>query len=226
MPGRQTAGHYAKGAPGSTDFDANVTALAIAATVQVVDRAQGTSGSGVVVGQETPFVYVLTASHVVSAAKAIELRAIERHFSGNKVLTFPSPELIGRDAEADLAVLRVSTWNWKPAVLRVSPPTHFPQARFRALTTGYDDDRIPKCMPATVECRCQVRKSPDAPAGWMWQLDVAQDEGRSGGGLVDQNGYLIGIASGVNDHKGYYSDIESIYRFLGRNGLQCCFKSN
>ena len=44
--------------------------------------------------------------------------------------------------------------------------------------------------------------------------------------MVDRQGYLLGIASGVSDGKGYFADAESIQRFLRQNGLKSLYEES
>jgi S1-C subfamily serine protease len=44
-------------------------------------------------------------------------------------------------------------------------------------------------------------------------------KGRSGGPLIDQRGFVIGICSGTSDGKGYFTHTHEIHRFLKQNAF-------
>jgi hypothetical protein len=90
---------------------------------------------------------------------------------------------------------------------------------FDAVISGCTDDGGFVSSTVQVEERRQVRKSAGSPPVWVWQTNVPQRRGMSGGALVDRDGLLLGIASGSSDGKGYYTDCESIRAFLRANRL-------
>src|SRR5690242_5141165 len=57
----------------SPDFAKDQQVAAVLATVRVVNPARDRTGSGVLVGREGAFVYVLTAAHVVAGAEGLEV---------------------------------------------------------------------------------------------------------------------------------------------------------
>jgi hypothetical protein len=68
-----------------------------------------------------------------------------------------------------------------------------------------------------------VRHRSDGAAEWLWEVDRMPEKGVSGGPLLDDRGYLIGIAGGVSDGRGYYCHAAGIHRFLKVNGLKWLF---
>jgi S1-C subfamily serine protease len=199
--------------------------MAVAATVQVVDRARGTSGSGVVIGVAGPFIYVLTANHLVSTEHSMEIRALDNQSPGGEVRIVSPPEVLAGEADVDLALLRVPASDWRPAAVRVCPPELVPREMgFSVVVTGWAGEATPGFRVAQVESRRQVRKSPESDAVWAWQTNEPHDRGDSGGAMVTAQGYLIGIASGVNEGKGYFAEAESMHRLLRQNGLKWLYE--
>lgn len=200
-------------------------ATAVAATVEVVDRARGIAGSGVVIGVAGPLVYVLTANHLVSNAETLEIHVLDNRSSDRKTIILSCPEVIAASAETDLALLRIQSLRWRPSALHVCSPNLAPRdAGFSVLVTAWTDEEKPTFRVAEVECRRQVRKSPGSDPVWVWQVSAAQERGASGGAMVGPEGCLLGIASGVNDGKGYFADTECIQRFLRQNGLKWLYE--
>ena len=62
-----------------------------------------------------------------------------------------------------------------------------------------------------------IREGSPATSVWEVQSDLAA--GRSGGPLVDQGGYLLGVATGTAGGKGYFTYVWVIHRFLDKQGF-------
>src|SRR5262249_61600306 len=77
-----------------------------AACVRVNAEDAGRTGTGVAIGKKGVFVYVLTASHVVSGSRKIEISPAPT--PGAKATTWRDVELIVDAPEQDVALLRVA----------------------------------------------------------------------------------------------------------------------
>ena len=202
----------------ATDEVATKAKLA-GATVKIIDRAGGNFGSGVVIESAGSFVYVLTADHLIATSGTVEIVAANFGESMEHAATF-RPEVIARAADVDLTLLRVSSETWRPLPLRLCPARLIGrEERRRVFIAGCAEKEGIEVLTAEIESRRQVRKSPESPPVWVWQTSVAQARGMSGGPMVDGDGFLLGVASGTNDGKGYYADWESIRQFLRQSGF-------
>ena len=209
----------------SAQFAKKAQVAAVAATVRIVNGSQGTTGSGVIIRTQKPFVYILTAAHVVGQAERLEVDT----FSAD---SYPRPEKVYRSAQViarlkginDLALVRLSTSDRMQGCVRVCPPRLVPRRREVAvLAVGCAQGKAPTCLIKTAE-RKQVRKGPEAEGGVLWEVNAKSDPGRSGGPLLGRRGYLLGIASGTNDGKAYYSHISEIHSFLKQQGLKWLYE--
>jgi S1-C subfamily serine protease len=202
------------------DFPKELQVAAVTATVQIVNVTRQTSGSGAIIGRSGPLVYILTANHVVDKAEELEVRTFSARSYPKPDNRYRSARLVDQMPLEDLALVRLATSDPAPGTLKVCPPRLVPQEKsFPALTAGCSGEAAPTCLLNQVKGKKLVRKLGEEGTVAYWELAKAQAKGRSGGPLVDKQGYLLGIASLVNDDKGYCCHIESIHGLLRRNGL-------
>ncbi|HEX5269842.1 MAG TPA: serine protease [Gemmataceae bacterium] len=205
----------------SKEFSKEAQARAVVATVRVGNAAAGSTGSGVLLKRQGPFVYVLTANHVVAGAKRVEVSTFTADSYPRAAAVYPKAEVIAQSAEADLAVLRLTTRDEMPGSVAVGPPRDAPAGKaFVALSVGCGDGGAPACALEDVRGTRRVRKPGAEAAVTCWETARAPARGRSGGPLLDRDGRLIGLDSGASDGKGYYTHLEEIQTFLRHNGLK------
>ncbi|OGA52097.1 MAG: 2-alkenal reductase [Betaproteobacteria bacterium RIFCSPLOWO2_12_FULL_62_58] len=145
-------------------------------------------GSGVIVSDKG---YVLTNSHVVEAADAIEVALADGRRAPARV--------VGSDLETDLAVLKIDL-SMLPAitfgqseqarvgdvVLAIGNPYGFGSTVTLGIVSALGRSNLPI----------------DIPFQSFIQTDAAINPGNSGGALVDINGNLIGINSSIYSSTG------------------------
>jgi S1-C subfamily serine protease len=208
----------------SKDFPKEAQVRAVTATVRVTNVTQGTAGSGVLLKRNGPLVYVLTAQHVVDGAKRLEVATFSAASYPKEAATYRTAEVIARSAEADLAVVRLTTRDEMPGSVTVCPPSKVPDAKdFVALSVGCADG-APTCALEDVKGKRRVRKPAADATVLCWEAATAPTKGRSGGPLLDRHGQLIGVDSGAGDGKGYYVHVEEVHTFLRSNGLKWLYE--
>ena len=204
----------------SPDFPKAAQEAAVTATVRVTNAASGAEGSGAVIGRGGPFVYVLTADHVVQGADRVGVATFSARSYPRPEAVAAAAEVLARSAEADLAVLRLPAPDPPPGCLRVCPPALVPGGGdFPALGVGCPGG-APTCVADVVRAKRRVRRPGAEGVAAYWETEGRVAKGRSGGPLLDRRGYLIGVAGGTNADRGYYSHPEEIHAFLRRNGLK------
>ena len=209
----------------SKDFSKEAQLKAVRATVRVSNVSKDTTGSGAFIKKSGPFVYILAAAHVVEGAKKIEVATYTAASYPRPATVYRTAEVIARSADADLAVLRIGTRDDPPGYLRICPIASVPDGKDpAALAVGCAAAGAPTCTLETIRGKRKVRRPGVDSAVECWETDRAPAKGRSGGPLLDRNGNLIGVASGIGDAKGYYIHAEEVHAFLKRNALEWLFE--
>ena len=204
----------------SSDFPAAAQQRAVAATVRLKNTTQACDGSGVLVGRIGPVVYVLTAAHIADKDDKLTISVFTKDSYPRSAHEYPG-ELIARQDEQDLAIIRFTTSDELPSPARPYPPAKIPDAKdFPGLTVGCNDGGAPTCLAVVVAGKKRVRRRADEGTALVWEIKSAPKTGRSGGPLLDREGRLLGVCSGAAADKGYYAHAEAIYAFLKQNALE------
>jgi S1-C subfamily serine protease len=204
----------------SKDFTKEIQQKAVTATVRIANLAEAADGSGILLRQEEPFVYVLTANHVVGKANHLEVSVFTAASYPKAEKVYKGAEVLARDARADLAVLRLATKDALPAPLPLCPVDKAPDGKGTiVLTVGCQPNGVPLQMPDVVKAIRTVSKPGQDGKTKCWETAKGQVEGRSGGPMLDAQGRLIGVASGTSGGKGYYVHVEEIRAFLKHQAL-------
>ncbi len=136
-------------------------------------------GSGVVVGDGN---LVLTADHIIGNATRVRVRS----FDGEIVRA----EIVARDAETDLALLRM------PLALEPLEPAGYPDVgdSVCALGNAFGLGNSLTCGTVSAVGKAGVGFNPNED---FIQTDAAVNPGMSGGALIDADGRLVGILSAI-----------------------------
>lgn len=160
---------------------------------QQAPQAQKASGSGVLISADG---YIVTNNHVVDKADEIKVT-----LANKKSYT---AKLIGKDANSDLAVLKIEGSNFPYITYGNSDNVKLGQW---VLAIGY-----PLNLDVTVTAGIVSAKSRStgltngtAPIDSYIQTDAAINPGNSGGALVNTEGQLIGINSQIASPTGSYA---------------------
>jgi len=221
--------------PGQLADNSNFTKAqqqaAFEATVRIYHPASRSHGTAVAVGKRGPVVYFLTAAHLVPE-KAVagreneDVKAVELVLYSAKDPDRRSGEanarVMARMPNEDLAVLAGKM----PAFGGVVPLCPKAKRDFRlpmpVMTVGALPDGPPDVRFDEVRAKKLLRK-PDGTEALYWEADIPQRVGRSGGPMINKDGFVIGIASGTSHQKGYYSYINEIHHALSDNGFGWLF---
>ncbi len=166
-------------------------------SISVEAGSTGGTGSGVVLRSDG---YVLTNNHVVAAAAGGGNITVS--FNGAGLVDLPA-DIVGRDPETDLAVIKVRTGGKAlvPATLGssgnlvVGDPVvaiGSPLGLAGTVTSG-----IISALNRTVRVPSEDGTTPATPLFNAIQTDAAINPGNSGGALVDGAGQVIGINSAI-----------------------------
>jgi S1-C subfamily serine protease len=205
----------------SADFPRALQESALVATVRVTNPFLDKDGSGVLIHHRGPYAYVLTAAHLVRKERFVDVTTFSVKSYPKAEKTYRGAEVLARDPRADLAVLRLATREAPPGLLPLGPRSAAPAGKdFPVLGVGCERNGPPTPLLDVVKAARVVRKPGEGGKTLCWETATGQPGGRSGGPLLDRQGRLIGLASGVSNGKGYYVHLEEIHAFLRRNALE------
>jgi S1-C subfamily serine protease len=203
----------------SADFPKALQHKAAAATVRVVNRADRIEGSGAMIAKKDGATYVLTAAHLVNRPGRLEVSTFTKDSYPLPAKVYDNVELVARTRDIrDLAILRFKE-DAPPGVLSLCPGRLVPQKTdFECLSVGCGAARAPVCFLETVAGAGRVRRPGSMESALFWETAIGQPPGRSGGPLLDRQGYIIGVASGASEGRGYYCHLLEIRRWLKASG--------
>jgi Trypsin-like peptidase domain len=218
-----TPGQYVE----NKDFPRDKQEAALAATAGILHTATNGEGTAVVVKYDkvNGAAYLLTAAHVVPPGKDGDLVSLD--FYTPK--TFPKVDrtivgiVMARSANEDIAVIQAPLKNLGGLqVLRICPVDHLPTPEkfpFPVLTVGCDGpNRTARLLTDVVPSKKRVDK-PNGARVLCWETQGIPVQGRSGGPLIDKRGYVMGICSGTENQRGYYTYILEIHKALSGAGF-------
>jgi len=218
-----TPGQYVE----SKEFPRAKQEAALAATAGIVHTETGGEGAAVVVkyDKQRSVVYLLTAAHIVPPGQ--EGNGVKLEFYSPK--TFPKVDrtiegsVLVRLPTQDIAVIQALMKDpGGVSALKMCPPDQLPkgeQVKLTVLTVGCDGaNRTPKLL-TDILLRKNVPVKPSGDKVLCWETQLPPEVGRSGGPLIDQKGYLLGICSGSENKRGYYTHVLEIQRALRAAGV-------
>jgi S1-C subfamily serine protease len=212
----------AQGEPAdSSDFSKEQQTAALTATVRVVNVSRKVVGSGVILGRKGPFAYILTACHLVDRSDGLEVATFSTTSYPKPWRLYRSVRLVaGAGDIRDLALLRVVTDDPMPGTLALCPARFVPEGMgFKALSVGCSGGAAPTCQVDEVTGKKLARREAEGKAVAFWEVDRKQQEGRSGGPLVDRRGCLLGVCSGTNKEMSYFCHADEVRAFLIGSGF-------
>ena len=187
-------------------------------------------GSGVLLGKEpTGKLLVLTVWHAakrgVLAVDFFSLRSLDR-----PLVTSESVEVVSHSERRDLAILRVGVartdvhkLNPGIQVCDQLPEQSLPEQSLQGVhSLGCEEGGAAIPIAEKIVGKFKVRLPGQPQPTLMWKTKFPQSAGRSGGGLVDSEGNLLGIALGKTEstaRAGYYCHHQEIVTYLVDSGL-------
>ena len=200
------------------DVPQAVASAGIPATVRLTDPANGSIGSGAVVGVHDGYVFILTAAHILTRDSKPTVEVFTAKSLPKPVSTYPGCETLFRAPGPDIALVRLPAGKRKWANLQLTLAGGKEAAPHSAWAIGCDDTREPRISAITLTGRKLVRRL-DGTSAFFWQAKGKAIPGRSGGPLLDRNGRLIGICSGTQGNMSYYVHPDEIYALLHREAI-------
>ncbi len=192
----------------------------VAATVRIrVEDAQGRSfGTGTIIDSRSGEALIVTCGHLFRESKGKGPMMVELFdVSGGspRVAEQVPGQLISYDLDRDVAF--VSIRPTRPvSVAPVAPPRTPILKGDRVATIGCSNGNDPTLLPQRINMLDRYQ----GPANI--EVSGAPEEGRSGGGLFNLQGQLIGVcyAADYEGREGLYAALDSIHAELNRLGLK------
>ncbi len=207
----------------SADFSKQLQKKALLATVRIVNVTANDDGTGVIVGRKGPFVYILTAKHVVHGAKKLEIHVFDDESYPKPARKYTFAEVLGETnfRNSDVALVQMLTKDELSKPMPVAAVSENSQKKtMPALSIGCDGGRPPTCVVVEVQGKKLVARKGQPGAAFFWQVNHRPLKGRSGGPLIDKKGQVLGVCSFAGDNAGYYCHIEEIHRFLKSQDME------
>lgn len=201
---------------GQAGINADFPPSLIAATVRIrVDDAQGRSfGTGTIIDSRSGEALIVTCGHLFRESKGkgpMTIEMFEVGPSGLQVVGNVPGQLISCDLDRDVAFISFKP-NRQVGVAQVAPQRTAIQQGDRVATIGCSNGKDPTLLPQRITKLDRYQ----GPANI--EVSGAPEEGRSGGGLFNLQGQLIGVcyAADYEGNEGLYAALESIHGELDR----------
>jgi serine protease Do len=139
------------------------------------------AGSGVIISEDG---YIVTNNHVIEDAQSITVKTVDG--------TEYEAELVGTDSQTDIAVIKVNAENLTPATIGDSDAI---QVGEPVIAIGNPLGSLGGTVTTGIISAVGREITINGENMTLLQTDAAINQGNSGGGLFDANGYLIGIVN-------------------------------
>jgi S1-C subfamily serine protease len=210
--------------PTTAAADANAAHL-IAATVRltIADPGGRSTGTGSIVDARNGMALVLTCGHLFRESKGqgpIEITLFTAGPGGAEARGTVAGELYCYDLDRDLALVRFRA-DEPVAVTPIAPPGAELPTDAPVTSVGCDHGANPTAWATHVTSRNRYQGFPNVEAA------RAPVEGRSGGGLFNSQGQLIGVcfAADPESNEGLYAAFDSIHAKLDELQLASVYRS-
>ncbi len=191
--------------------------LAICARLKVKDPNGNSIGSGTIIDARHGEGLILTCGHIFRDSDGKGEISVD--LFGPQSPKNIHGRLVGCDLERDVALASFST-NYPLMAARVAPETSKAQAGDKVFTIGCSHGDDPTLQVSRVDSLDRFR----GPAN----IQVAGQpvQGRSGGGLFNAAGEVIGVCNAADptDNEGLFAALPSVYKELDRSGLTFIYR--
>jgi S1-C subfamily serine protease len=201
------------------EHPSEMTAMLLAATVRLrVDDANGHSyGTGTIIDARSGQALVITCGHLFRESQgkgAISVELFEASAEGLRATGSVKAQVISYDLKRDIAL--VGIWPNRPVtVAKIAARGSKIDDGDRVLSIGCSNGKDPTVLASRITALDRYQGPPNIEASG------APVEGRSGGGLFNDDGELIGVcyAADYESNEGLYAALESIHDELAARGL-------
>jgi S1-C subfamily serine protease len=197
----------------------------------VLVRRGVSQGTGTIIASLDGETLVLTAAHVIRGRGSIIVELHRYNLGLEQQPSSPgqwprkaTAETVATDAHADLAVLRVRDMIALPFVARLGPRDAQPASSAGLTSVGIDlGSKLSSWNTRVVEVLWFELNDSGTDRPFL-VTERIPEHGRSGGGVYDRNGTLLGVCVGHAElvkgkRMGVFSSIENVHQLLTDNDL-------
>lgn len=199
-------------------------AKALSATVrlQVKDETGTSYATGTVVHTHGGESLVLTCGHVFRESKGRGEITAEFGFEGGTPIKVPG-QMLDYDSNAnDIALVAIQNGKHRLESVSIAPADSFVDRGNRVFSLGCDHGEDPTIRNTAIKNLARY------DGALKYDIFGRPVNGRSGGGLFNANGQLIGVcnAAAVEVDEGIYTALETVHGQIAKSNLKHLFKAS
>jgi S1-C subfamily serine protease len=203
---------------GPTTLDSLSPLLAATVRLQVEDANGRSFGTGTIIDARSGEALVITCGHLFRQSQGkgpVTVELFELGPQGLRVVGKVTGQVISYDLDRDVALLSIRP-NRAVSIAPVALPNTSIERGDRVASIGCSNGQDPTLVATRVTSRDRYQGPPNIEASG------APVEGRSGGGLFNAEGQLVGVCFAADNegNEGLYAALESIHSELDRLGLK------
>lgn len=209
--------------PGGNEAVRRVMERALLATIRLkIEDGQGMGfGTGTVIDRHNDESLVLTCGHLFRGWKNDGKISADLHDVQGRPIGSAPGQLIAFNLDHDVALVSIRAAN-SPQPMPVAPPGFVLRPGDRVFSLGCDKGGQPSVRASHVNAVNRFNGEPNVTVAGQ------PVDGRSGGGLFTEDGYLVGVCNAANakDDEGLYAALPSIHWQLDSIGQAAIYKRN
>jgi S1-C subfamily serine protease len=203
---------------GPSVLDSPSSLLTATVRLLVEDDSGRSFGTGTIIDARSGEALIITCGHIFRASQGkgkVTVDLYEAAPQGLRSVGQVQAQVISYDLDRDVALLSVRP-NRPVSVAPIAPPGTPIERGDRAASIGCSNGQDPTLLATRVTSRDRYQGPPNI------ETSGAPVEGRSGGGLFNAQGQLVGVcfAADHEGNEGLYAALESIHGELDRLGLK------
>ena len=181
-------------------------------------------GTGTIIDARGGEVLILTCGHIFRDSKGQGKIEVDL-YCGNTSKRVPGVCLRYDADRLDLGLVKIAP-PFQVDVIPVAPPGLTLQENMTLISTGCDNGNNPTIRQHRVQSLTSSSPYVGAPFSYI-KVDNAPVQGRSGGGLFTENGYLVGVCVAGNSdiNEGFFVPASAIHNELDLARLSCVYQS-
>ena len=181
-------------------------------------------GTGTIIDARNGDALILTCGHIFRDSQGQGRIEVDL-YCGNTSRRVPGVCLKYDADQLDLGLVKISP-QFDVDVIPVAPPSTELWENMPLLSTGCDNGSNPTIRQHHVRSLGNVAPFVGAPFHYI-QVDNAPVQGRSGGGIFTETGYLVGVcvAGNSDENEGLFVPVSVIRNELDKANLSCVYQS-